>query len=196
MALTTIAVMESIRPPKDGGHYSDDAKLLARATQWLNGTSQWFENQLGYTLALSTDAYLLSGKCVRLLPVPKPPIIEVVSLKVAGVAWATLDVGDTDTNQPAMVEPNTRAGLVSRFMPWPQGWGNIQAELTCGYATIPDDVQTAVALFATIGTLEATFAGFGGETLGPEHVNTLARKKADYDTIMDTVRYYQRLRFS
>ena len=204
--LTTIAVMEAIRPPSAGGHYADDPNLLARAKQWLNSTSQWFQNQVGYSLSLATDTLLLSGKGVRLLPVPRPPIVQVISLTVAGTNWPVLDVGGAEACQFAMVEPETRAALVSRYWPWPQGWGNIQAQIICGYGTvdnttnpatlttvIPDDVQTAVALFATIGCLEATFAGLGGETIGAEHVAMLARNKKDYDSILDTVLYYRRM---
>jgi len=202
MVLTDITRMETLRPPVDGGHYSDNPALFLRANNWLKGTSQWFLNQIGYDLALAQDTLLLSGKGSRVLRVPRPPIVQVVSITVGNSPWKVIESGDTDTNQDVMVS-DSRCHLISRFCTFPRGFGNVQATLICGYGTvdnstipatlttvIPDDIQNAVALFATIGCLEASYAGFGGETIGPEHIASLARKKADYDSIMDVVRYY------
>lgn len=203
MALTDLTRMEAIKPPKDGGHYADDPQLLARANAWLNGASSLIEKLVGYSFAAALDTVLLNGRGSRMLPVPRPPIISVVSLVVCGVPWSVIEAGNSELSQAAMVEPEFRCHLIGRFQPFPKGFGNVALSAYCGYGTvdltatpptvtavIPEEVQNAVALFAAVGTLEASFAGFGGETLGPEHINNLARNKKDYDSIMDVVKYY------
>ena len=190
MALATATLMEAIRPPKEGGHYADDPNLLARANAALGMASAWFEGQVGHAILQATYAWNLNGSGSRDLSVPVRPIITVNSLTVGGFSWAVMMPGDADTTQEAVLAPNGNY-LIARQIPWPKGWGNVLLNADAGYATVPDDVAYAVALFAGVLCNESMALGFGGETLGPEHINSLARNPKDYDAVMNTLQNFR-----
>lgn len=191
MALTNLARVELVRPPVPGGSFSDDPGLLAQATAALDSASAWFETMIGYTMALSARSYLMSGNGTSVLKVPDYPIVTVTSLKVDGSTWTVLFPGGTDTGQDAAVH-DSRKWLVARYRYWPKGLSNIALATTAGLATIPEDVQQAVAMLAWLLLEESNRLGINATSLGPEHVNMVARDADDYQFIKTTISRYSR----
>ena len=90
MALTTIARVESVRPPIKGGVFSDDPVLYVQADDALNAASAWFETAVGRELADGAHLYQLGGNGTPILKLRHWPISYVSSLLVQGVEWVQL----------------------------------------------------------------------------------------------------------
>jgi hypothetical protein len=187
--LATVQLMEAIRPPTDGGHYADDEKLKARALACLSAATAWFEGEIGQPIALEPATFRLNGTGGAVLSVPRKPVSEITSLVVNNQPWTVIGPEDVDTGQDAMIASNGFY-LIARRCWWPRGVGNVQLSASFGYNPIPNDIQHSVAMFASVLMLEANFLGFGGETIGPEHINMLARNPKDYGFILRTLQFY------
>jgi hypothetical protein len=59
--------------------------------------------------------------------------------------YATLEIADDDTFD---YELQADTGILWRSGAWPLGAANVRVEYTAGYATVPEDVQTATAFIA------------------------------------------------
>ena len=63
---------------------------------------------------------------------------------------------------------------------------------TAGYATIPDDVQYAVALLTHLLLRERIVLGDGSKLMGDENVQQVIRNPKDYQIITDAVQRVRR----
>ena len=183
--LTTAARVQSLRP------LGDKSEVLQRLTECLAAASVWFEGATG-PIASASYTERLSGGLSPLLKLTHKPCTAVTSLRVNGSTWNVLTSAATDTGQEAFLPPHGM-WLEARGYLWPKGSGNIQITYTAGYATIPEDVQQAVAMLTLLLMEETNRLGIGAKTLGSEQINLVVRNTKDYQFITDTINGYGRI---
>jgi len=183
--LTTAARVQRLRP------LGDKTEVLERLADCLAAASAWFEGTTGPILTASYTERL-SGGLSSVLKLMHKPCTAVTSLTVNGSTWSVLTSAGTDTGQEVFL-PSHGMWLEARGYLWPKGNGNIQITYTAGYATIPEDIQQAVALLTLLLMEETNRLGIGGKTLGSEQINLVVRNAKDYQFITDTINGYGRI---
>jgi hypothetical protein len=155
-----LATIEDLKGYLSINHSNSDADLWAAVV----AASKWFETQVGRTIASTSYVEIQDGLGGKTIIPSNYPVISVSAVSISGTA-ATLSTGYG-------VSGYYLSGNVIRFRDQfvSEGEGNVSVSYVGGYATIPDDVRSAVTEVAAVMFRERDRAGqqskvFGGETV-------------------------------
>lgn len=168
------------------------------ASRMIAMASAYVRNAIGFDpWTSSTRKGRFSGDGTAICTLGAWPITAVTKLEVGipsladgGSAWSVLLASATSDAGEDVLVPLHGRYLQARYRVFPEGAGNIYAEYTAGWATLPADLVEAAITICRLGMMDRAMLGKGSETIGPVNIQQVLRRHREYPLIVDTLKRY------
>ncbi len=151
MSLNTNALVTTSDVKKYIKSFDDsDAEQLAGVEFLINWASTWFENYAGVSIVAKSHTLKYKAGVNDKLIFPVYPVNSISSLKVDGVTIASTDY-----------VLDSQAGIAEFLFEFKPGRYVVEATVTAGYTTIPDDIKAAVLEMIVWNNQRIFTSGFG-----------------------------------
>lgn len=135
-ALTTLAMAKTfLKIP------NSETSLDSLVEFYINSASQYIERETDRKLKLQSHTEIRHGRKQNLLLLKEWPVTSITSLKIANDGDFSSPDSLVDPSEYQIGDDQNSIVLYDRI--FPNGYNNIQAVYTAGYATIPSDLEMA-----------------------------------------------------